>query len=234
MGSWELTEDADYYASAHQGESVVVEGQRRGEVDHTFISKKGVANQAWGVRSEAHGALWGGNSTLGMEYAATRRWDTFQGASELNLPSNNTQINEHLLALYAGHSMLLAGKIQCSFGLRMERVVSKYFSQGVHKPELSRKYFNIFPNFSLGARFGEVNMQLAFNSRIQRPQYWELRSDYSYISRFEYQTGDPNLRPELTYSTELTLNRKWVTLLLGHQYIKHSIQQITTRMPEPL
>lgn len=232
LGSWELSADGDFYSSSYKGEGVVVEGKSFDQIDHTHVSKKGATNQAWGVRSEVRGPLWGGTSSLGMEYSRTKRGDTYQAAAELNLPSNNTQIKEQQFAFYLGHSRLIADKVQCSLGLRLEQVESDYSSQGKRVPELSRRYFNLFPNFSLATRLWGMNVQLAFNSRIERPQYWQLRSDYSYISRFEYQTGEPNLRPGLTYATEFTLNRKWITFLLSHQYLKHSIQQVTTRMPD--
>lgn len=119
-----------------------------------------------------------------------------------------------------------------TLGLRMEHLKNHYLDKSSNSKIKEYTSTNLFPTFSLGGQVWGINSQLSFRSTINRPNYWRLQPEYQYLSRFEYQVGDPNLRPARFYTTQLMLNKDWVTLMLSHNYIVDQLTQETHPMPE--
>ena len=116
-------------------------------------------------------------------------------------------------------------------GLRMEHVRNRYDNQAIEIKDYIKT--NLFPTLSFGGQLWGVNTQLSFRSQINRPNFWRLQPGYQYLSEYEYQVGDPNLKPGLSYTTQLMLNKSWVTLMLSHEYKVNSLTQETQPMKDP-
>ena len=233
LGSWQFIADMDYYRSLFKGNKNTYEAYDKRTGGQSYDSRNEVYNRAFGGRLQANGTLWGGHLTVGVEGSYTERKDIYKPAKGLGLPDNDSHIKQNNLSAFTNYSHMLPSIGILSAGLRLECVERRYHRDGKYVEDLSRTFVNLFPNFSFATQLLGINLQASFNSRIERPSYWQLSGEYTYISKFEYQKGDPSLLPSLTYSTELTLNHKWMTLYLSNKHLRRNILQRTERMPDP-
>lgn len=233
IGDWTAQIDLDYYGTA-MGHSV--ETVREGHTDQLelrqVVSEHGAKYQSVGMRLDTKGPLWGGHMELGGEYSWVNNKFYNKVDDQLKLTNLDSRIHEQLFTLYLQYSRKLAEHWDLTAGLRMEHLANEYLDQGVVDPNKSRNDTNFFPAFSLAGRLWGVNAELSFRSKIERPTYWQLQPQYRYISRYEYQVGDPTLRPAIDYSTALTLNRKWLTMTLSHTYSKDCLTPDAGLLPD--
>ena len=87
-----------------------------------------------------------------------------------------------------------------SLGLRYEHVKFDYYEDGKHIDEQSRTFDNFFPNIAFSKQLGEVQTQLSYTAKTQRPTYSELS----------------NLRPTIIH--DLTLSGAWRFLQMSLSY----------------
>ena len=116
--------------------------------------------------------------------------------------SNNFKYDEDIHAAYAIYGDK-KGKFSYQFGLRGE--YSQVVTELIETNELNdRNYFNLFPSAFFNYEFSEKNaIQLSYSRRIQRPRFWYLNPFFTFSDARNQRTGNPNLDPELTHSTEL-------------------------------
>lgn len=231
--TWQLLGDLDYYHSDLENDKHTYESIGTHTGGQSYESKSKVQNTAVGGRLQGSGKLFGGSMSIGIEASHTKRTDIYTPDAKLELPSNNSCIKQSNISAFVSYSRLLNSIGMLSVGVRLEHLKSRYYQDDKVVEGLSRSFIDIFPDLSFATRLWGINLQASINSRIQRPQYWQLSSEYHYISKFEYQKGDPNLLPSLIYSAELTLNRNWVTLYLSNKHLRRDILQRTERMPDP-
>ena len=86
-------------------------------------------------------------------------------------------------------------------------------------PEPSRRYGNLFPNFSLLWNKDLWSWQLSYTMKTSRPSYNNLRNFMQYDSRYLYEGGNPYLRPEYTHNVELSFEHKWLSASVDYDYI---------------
>ncbi|MDO5017312.1 MAG: TonB-dependent receptor [Porphyromonas sp.] len=234
IGQWKAQIDLDYYQSAM---SHSTETTKEGHTDafelRTLVGSHGSKHQSVGTRIDANGPLWGGALTVGGEYSWVNNKFYNYVDDQLTLPDLDTSQKEQLLALYIEYSRSLGNTWSLTGGLRLEHSDNKYFDRGILDPDKSRITTNLFPSFSLGGQLWGINTQLSFRSMIERPDYWQLQPQYQYISRYEYQVGDPNLRPEIALSTSLMANKSWFTMVLSHTYSRDCITQESALLANP-
>ena len=118
------------------------------------------------------------------------------------------------------------GDFRARAGLRYEHVVSDYYSQGIWQKEPSRKYSDWFPNLSLLWSKGKWQAQLGYNAKTERPSYRNLSSWMQYDNRYEYQGGNPMLRPAQIRSFEFTVTRNWLTLSAGYKNTRNQVAYV--------
>lgn len=233
FGEWKGQVDVDYYmAPTDHSSQIVREGHTPNYELDKKESKSGASYSSIGSRVDFRGPLWGGSLNVGGEFSYVyNKFFSYNDAS-LSLPDLDSKVQEQLAALYFEYSRPLGEKFQLTAGLRMEYLNSRYFDKDQVDKDRSRAWTNFFPTFSLSGNIGGVNTQLSFRSSIERPKYWQLQPQYTYMSRFEYQVGDPLLRPAIEYSTELMLNKKWLTVVLGYGYSVDCLTQTTELMQD--
>ena len=105
-------------------------------------------------------------------------------------------------------------------GLRYEAVTSDYYSFGQYQTEPSRKYHDLFPNFSVGWQKNKWGIQLSYNKRISRPSYNQLNSNIQYDNRYQYEGGNPLLRPTIKQNVELFTTYSWLNFTAGYSHNK--------------
>lgn len=99
-----------------------------------------------------------------------------------------------------------APKWKYSFGLRAEQVWNKGNTE-VSKLNFTNDYFNLFPFASLIYYTEQRNMfKLSYSKRINRPTFGQLTPFTDITDSLNPRAGNPNLKPELAHSVELSYN----------------------------
>lgn len=195
IGKGELAWDADYYSNTYTQYSLNTENSQDHD-DRTVTSDNRVDNQLAATKASYTYPLRGGSLSVGGEYTYTDRHDDYTNP-EGYVPTTYTRIREQNLAGYVQYSHPLPFG-QANVGVRYEHVDFDYFENGVFMPGQSRVYDNFFPNASLNAQWGKVQLQVSYAAKTQRPNYSQLRNNITYANRFTWQTGNPLLKPSIT------------------------------------
>ena len=235
--NWSAQVDMDYFQSSlSTNYTTTIERNETTQQSKTITSQSGDKFQSAGIRTDINGVVWGGRLNFGGAFTwVNNKFFSINDKinQEYTLPDLESQQREDTYALYLEYGHSLGEKVMLTAGARLEHLVNQYFDQkNMMYPE-KRVSTNLFPTLSLSTELGGINTQLSFRSRISRPSYWQLQSEYQYLSKFEYQVGDPNLKPEINYTTQLLLNKKWVTLMLSHQYNIDALTQDSQPLYDP-
>ena len=158
--------------------------------------------------------IWKGQLEIGSEATRSNSHGEYDNTEQILLPSND-EIKESNVAGFAEYHLPL-GCWSIGGGLRYESVNSKYYSFGVYQEEPSRSYHDLFPNISVGWQRNKLGIQLNYNKRISRPSYYSLNSNVQYDNRYEYEGGNPLLRPAIRQNLDLSLVYSWLTFRTGY------------------
>ena len=233
IGEWSAQIDADFYSyknSFRQNVKEKIDGASSGLDAISRTTKETISA---GVRSELSGAIWGGNLTLGGEYTWVENKYSALNDKAFELPDSRSNTQEKLWAMFAQYALPI-GKWQASGGIRMEYVDNEYAQNGKRVDEVSRKSFDVFPSLAFSGELGKGwGAQLSFRSTIRRPAYWLLRPQYQYINKQTYKSGNPFLKPAITYKVEGISQKKWFMAMLGYYYYKsHILDEYSSLMPD--
>jgi hypothetical protein len=167
-----------------------------------------------------------GKSTLegGYEYIYTDRKETYLN-EQAYLPTTNDHIKEHHLAGFVSLSVPL-NKVNLNAGLRLEHVASDYYEFEKLVDAQSRKYDNWFPNVGISFPIGGMSTSLSYTAKTRRPSYHELNNNIQYDDRYQYESGNPKLRPEINHDITLSNSYKWFYSSLSYQYVTNPIEPI--------
>ena len=172
----------------------------------------------WAGKLVVNIPLWKGNMSVGTEMSKTDSHGTFLNEEQL-VPSTKTDIHERNIAGFAQYGLVL-NKWTVGLGVRYENIVRDYLSDGVKQDDVSRKYNNFFPNFSVSWNKGNWNWQLNVNEKIHRPSYRQLGNFMQFDNRFLYEGGNPTLQPEKVFNVETMMLYKWLNVSVGYKYLK--------------
>ena len=172
----------------------------------------------WAGKLVVNIPLWKGNMSVGTEMSKTDSHGTFLNEEQL-VPSTKTDIHERNIAGFAQYGLVL-NKWTVGLGVRYENIVRDYLSDGVKQDDVSRKYNNFFPNFSVSWNKGNWHWQLNANEKIHRPSYRQLGNFMQYDNRFLYEGGNPTLQPEKVFNAETMIMYKWLNISIGYKYLK--------------
>jgi outer membrane receptor for ferrienterochelin and colicin len=145
----------------------------------------------------------------------TRLFESFQrnfinGVAQ-PLISNEFSYVDYVHAAYASFSQKIkTANLNYQLGLRLES--SSYDGEQAGKTERFQNQFPLalFPSVFISKSFEEKqDMQINYSRRINRPNFFQLLPNTDYSDIFNYQTGNPNLKPEFTNSLELTYQKTY-------------------------
>ncbi|HLP35448.1 TonB-dependent receptor domain-containing protein [Lacibacter sp.] len=194
-----LDENRTQLANARQIQGVNAGGNNAfivGQLDYTDPINENIKVEA-GLRSQ------------------TRLFESFQrnfinGVSQ-PLISNEFSYVDYVHAAYASFSQKIKkANLNYQVGLRVES--SSYDGEQAGKTERFQNQFPLalFPSIFLSKSFAEKqDMQINYSRRINRPNFFQLLPNTDYSDIFNYQTGNPNLKPEFTNSLELTYQKTY-------------------------
>lgn len=124
--------------------------------------------------------------------------------------SNTFDYKEQVYALYGTFSSQYKG-FSYSLGLRGEQSVgnAELATTGV---KFDKNYSNLFPSASISQKLGTTEqIQVTYSRRINRPQMWALNPFRLSLDPSNIFAGNPNLKPELIDSYELSFNKFFTT-----------------------
>lgn len=136
--------------------------------------------------------------------------NAFNGISQPQL-SNEFEYVDYVHAAYATFSQKIKkANLNYQFGLRAES--SKYDGEQIGKSTRFQNEFPLalFPSVFLSKSFKEKqDLQLNYSRRINRPNFFQLLPNTDFSDPFNFQTGNPNLKPEFTNSLELSYQKTY-------------------------
>ena len=162
--------------------------------------------------------IWKGELSAGTEMSRSNSHGIYSNVEQVMAPSND-EIKESNVAGFAEYKLKL-GDWSLNGGLRYETVTSDYYYFGQYQTEPSRKYHDLFPNISVGWQKNKWGIQLGYNKRISRPNYQALNSNVQYDNRYEYEGGNPLLRPTIKQNLDLNVTYSWLNFTAGYSYNK--------------
>ena len=162
--------------------------------------------------------LWKGKLSFGSEATHSNSHGTYRNA-ELIVPPSDDEIRESNIAGFTEYQLRL-GEWSIGAGLRYEAVNSDYYSFGEYQSEPSRNYRDLFPNLSVGWQKNKWGVQLSYDKRISRPSYQSLNSNVQYDNRYEYEGGNPLLRPSIKQNIDLNVTYTWWNFTAGYSHSK--------------
>jgi len=117
--------------------------------------------------------------------------------------SNQFHFDQNISALYSTYAYE-GEKISFKLGVRAEYEYRK--SELVKNNEKNtNKDTRLFPSFHTSYKFNEqLSLQAGYSKRIRRPHMWDLNPFESYRDPLNISKGNPNLRPSLSDSYEIT------------------------------
>ena len=234
LGQWKSQIDLNYLGSAMTKRyEHMRDGRTTQYEEQAYQTESGKSTQAVGARAELVGPLMGGSFSTGINYSLAQNNYYSNYHQRLSLQDHKSQQREHLLAYYVEYGRPLSATWMLTGGLRMEYIHAHFANMSKRAEDLDYQKLNLFPTLSLGGLLGGWNTQLSMRSYINRPSYWQLNPQYRVISRYELQIGDPNLRPAITYGSQLLFNKSWFTLSFNHLYYTDYLTQSVFLMPDP-
>jgi hypothetical protein len=132
--------------------------------------------------------------------------------------TNHFIYTEIVSAAYANYINKF-GKFDVTAGLRVEKTNTKGSSTGINQVQAqvnSFNYFNFFPQIQLNYEYDKKNVfNLSYNRGIERPSYQDINPFLYYTDLYDYNSGNPKLRPEYTNAIQLThtYNDTYITTL---------------------
>ncbi|WP_308236330.1 TonB-dependent receptor domain-containing protein [uncultured Prevotella sp.] len=209
--------NATYYAVKNRRNDECFESSK--ELGYQEVHSSNRQNSdMWAGKLVVNIPLWKGNMSVGTEMSKTDSHGTFLNEEQL-VPSTKTDIHERNIAGFAQYGLVL-NKWTVGLGVRYENIVRDYLSDGVKQDDVSRKYNNFFPNFSVSWNKGNWHWQLNANEKIHRPSYRQLSNFMQYDNRFLYEGGNPTLQPEKVFNVEAMMLYKWLNVSAGYKYLK--------------
>lgn len=221
-GGWQLDFNGDGYWSHSNSASKVNEESTTPGNDRVVEDQTLVDNRLYAAKMTAEHPLWGGQLTIGTEYAYMNRKNNYANFSGI-IDDDKNRIKENSLAAFAEYARTIS-KISLQAGLRYEYVDYDYYENGTHSEEQSRHYANLFPSIHLAGPLGKkIQWMLNYGADIARPSYHSLRGNIQYNNPYTYESGNPLLRPTLTHNTQLILIYDWLMFMTFYDHTKDAV-----------
>lgn len=143
--------------------------------------------------------------------------------------SNKFDYRELTYAGYFNYNKTIR-KLSMQLGVRIENTYLKGSSD--KQFELSKKYFQVFPNISFDYKKNENNsFQLTLTRRINRPGFFILNPIRQYRDIYYYQEGNPGLVPEFANKAELSYSYKSMfSTAVAYVYVEQPMLGFTSQI----
>ncbi len=151
--------------------------------------------------------------------------------------SNGLNYKQKVYAGYAELSFPVAKLFEAKIGTRYERTqINAFYSDAISQAKIPG-YNTWVPSIFFSKKIGEKQtIKLSFSKRIERPDYEDLNPFVNTSDPQNLSTGNPNLKPEIGYRTEVGYSRDLGTtgslmLTLFHRINDNDIQPYVVYYP---
>lgn len=116
--------------------------------------------------------------------------------------------------------------IKVQAGLRGEQTYSDGNSETLNE-NFKRNYFQLFPSLNVSDMINDNHtVSFSYSRRIDRPNYDQLNPFLFFLDPYLYEQGNPNLKPQLTHSLEVSyLYKQNYNLTLSYSRTSDEIQE---------
>lgn len=141
--------------------------------------------------------------------------------------TNHFIYEENVNAAYINYSRPLSKKISAQLGLRLEHTNAKG-NQVITGEKFSRNYVQLFPTAYLQYNLNEKNsFVLNYGRRIERPDYEDLNPFITFLDKYTFEQGNPNLSPQFAHNIELSHTYKgFLTTTLNYNNTTDIIEEV--------
>lgn len=220
IGNFKLDFNTDFYKGTAVSQSFVTENSQEYD-DRKVNSGNRVNNRLMAAKLVFSYPVLGGQLSVGSELTDTDRKDEYTNNQSI-VPSSNTIIQEQNNSFFAEYSRSIPIG-QFSAGLRYENVRSDYFDNDLKIDEQSKRYDQWFPTISFSTQLKNVQLQLSYTAKTNRPTYRQLSSNVFYVNRFSLQTGNPYLTPSTVHDVTLIGTWKFMQLVATYKKEKNAV-----------
>lgn len=153
--------------------------------------------------------------------------------------SNHFLYDENINAAYINFSKQLSKKVSLQLGLRAENTNAKGNSSGYtwnategkfvpFQSSFKRNYTQVFPTMYLQFQPSEKNsFVLNYGRRIERPDYEDLNPFITFLDKYTFEQGNPNLQPQFAHNIELSHTYKgFLTTTLNYNRTTDIIEDV--------
>ncbi|MBX7108539.1 MAG: TonB-dependent receptor [Chitinophagales bacterium] len=180
----------------------------------------------------SHPFRHGWNMEAGVKASAVKNDNeeifTVKQNSDWIIDSSKTNHFIYTENVYAGYLQLskTIKKTSISAGLRSELTHSTGNSETLNE-NFERDYIQLFPSINVSHEINDNHsVSVSYSRRIDRPDYDQLNPFLFFLDPYLYQQGNPNLRPQLTNSLELSyLFKQNYNLILSYSRTSDEIQE---------
>jgi outer membrane receptor protein involved in Fe transport len=173
----------------------------------------------------------GGKAILRNNFSNFNRSDLDSATSNYVLNpqyTNNFNYHQDIYSIYNSYQVKFDQYV-AKAGLRLEHTgISADFSSA--NVQVSPNYNNLIPSISIQRTFKISSINFGFTQRIQRPGIQQLNPFVDNSNPKFISTGNPNLRPELDNTFELTYSnfaKNSFNVGVSYAYSNNSIQNVT-------
>ena len=179
-----------------------------------FATDNNVDNRLLAGSANVAYPIFKGDIRFGTEISNIHRKDIYDSHADF-IEDNDVKIDETTYALFVD-SRQKFGKVSLSVGLCWEYTNSDYYLFGIRQVDQSRNYNNFAPSASVMLPLGNVSASAKYSRKTSRPIFEQLSSSVKYIDRYNYESGNPNLRP--IYRDYVSVSAYWKNLAVELDY----------------
>ena len=130
--------------------------------------------------------------------------------------SNQSILDEHILAGYSQANFDITKKIKMQAGFRYE-YTDTYVHSGFGDTFIDREYGNLFPSLFLGYKLNDFNnLNISYSKRISRPAFTDMAPMLVFLDLNTAIFGNLSLRP--SYSRNYQIDYRYKSVGLSAQY----------------
>ena len=219
IGKWNLDFSADFYDAKSIQE---MDGGTGNTV--SVSSQTNTRNQLFAEKLVVSAPVPNGELTFGEEASSVDRTNDFtqNGFSS----DSHIQQQTSVWSLFANYSVQL-GELSLNAGLRWQNEYNRYDVNGQRNEEMSPDYSVLVPRFSTSYHTENWYHTLSYQCARYNPPYGLLSSSVNYRSKYEYDTGNPFLKPQTLHNISWSSSWKWVYAEAFYQYCMNNIRTLT-------
>ena len=141
--------------------------------------------------------------------------------------SNHFIYDERIAAAYVSYGRPITKKITGQFGLRVENTLA-HGNQITTNEKFRLNYTQLFPTAYLSYAVNKKhNWSVNYGRRLRRPDYASLNPFATFLDRYTFTQGNPNLRPQFSHNMELSHTFKsFLTTTINYTKTNNIIQTV--------